>query len=375
MVFTAYMLYVPWGKDNLFNVFAKAFHDFVGESFHVPYLGYSWLFMVLDVQFQMFMTYCLYALSTVFIVNNYVEALVDWKHLDEGHEEDVSNPINKRLFENVQEVILHRTGTRPGARKEALQDLFNGEGVRLEGVKELEAMHYGDEKGLHNFKVHLYLTEGLGISIEYLVEVSLLTNLILAICALIVAFLAHTFQLAFMFFLPVFVLMGFGFLAIGFFLSKRFIKLAMDTNHDEVSKYVTVHSYCRSIQIVLYCVFFSFARLLLSNDIYTGYPKVYIAALLGLIAFLGLLAMFAGEVLKEATCALILVPHISHDAFRKLLKEIKKWHTSVNCHECGAEQIPFNAAFSVAWAGRHSKHHHATPRTERSGDERKWSFR
>jgi hypothetical protein len=373
MVFTAYMLYVPWGKDNVFNAFAKAFHDFVDDRFHVPYLGYSWLFMVLDVQFQMFTTFTLYALFTVMVVNNYIEALNDWKAVDEGHDDEVRNPINKRLFENVQEVILHRTGERPGARKEALQDLFQNECVRLEGVKELEAMHYGDEKGHHNFKVHLYLTEGLGQSIEYLVEVALVTNLWLAVCALIVAFLAHYFELAFMFFLPVFVAFGSLFLAIGFVISKHYIKLARDTSHDEVSKYVTVHSYCRSIQIVMYCIFFSFARLILSNDVFTNFPKVYIAALVGLIAFLGILAMFAGEVLKEATCALILVPHISHDKFQRMLREIKKWHTCVNCHECGVEQIPFNAAFSIAWAGRHN--HPKSARTTERSQERRWSFR
>jgi len=373
MVFTAYMLYVPWGKDNPFDVFATAFHDFVDERFHVPYLGYSWLFMVLDVQFQMFMTYCLYALFTIMVVNNYVAALVDWKQIDDGQE--AVNPINRKLYDHCLEVIQHRTGVRPGENKEALQDIFKSEGLRLEGVKELEVLDYGDDKGAHNFKIHLYLTDGLGKSIEYLVEVSLITNLWLAICALIVAALAHYYELAFMFFLPPFVIIGIVFLVMGLLISKHYTRLSLDTNHDKVSKYVTVHSYCRAIQVILYCVFFSFSRLLLSNDIYTGYPKVYFGALLGVICFLALLAMFGGEVLKEATCALILVPHISHEKFKNNLREIKLWHTNVKCHECGVEQIPFNAAFSVAYAGRRSSGRETARSSVTSTGRRRWSFR
>merc|ERR1719409_1550754 len=52
MVTLAYMLYMPWGEYNIFDFSAKVFHRAVDGRANVPYLGYSWLLMVLDVQFQ-----------------------------------------------------------------------------------------------------------------------------------------------------------------------------------------------------------------------------------------------------------------------------------------------------------------------------------
>jgi len=77
MVTTAYMLYVPWGKGNIFDVCAEVFHDAVDGRANVPLLGYSWLYMILDVQFQLFVCFSLYALFVIMVCSNYVKAKRD----------------------------------------------------------------------------------------------------------------------------------------------------------------------------------------------------------------------------------------------------------------------------------------------------------
>jgi len=371
MVFVSYMLYMPWGDNNLFNLFAKAFHDFVDDAFHVPFKGYSWLFMVLDIQFQLFATFCLYALFTVMVVSNYIAALEDWKSIDDGNE--AKKPINAMLFNRLGDVIRARTEYVPAGHENRLKQAFKDAQLRLPGVKELEDLPFGDDKGHFDFKLHLFLTDGLGKSVEYLVEISLVTHLWLCVIALLSALLAHHFQLAFMYFLAPFVIIGVLLLVLGFFISKHYLALSETKDHHEMSTYVTVHSYCRTIQIILYCVFYSFSRLLLSSDIWANYPHVYIRAFVGLVGVLILLALFGGEALKEATCALILIPHVSMAQFEKNLEEIRSWHTNVKCHESGVEQIPFRAAYSIAWAGRHN-HIEGSPRSDKSS-RRLWSFR
>jgi len=366
MVTIAYMLYVPWGKQNIFNMFAEAFHDWVDGRANVPFLGYSWLYMVLDVQFQLFATFALYSLFMVMVINNYVTALREWKSL--SHEEDmpVGNSINVALYRHLDGIVKRRIRDTP-----SLQQLFKEHKLRLPGV---EGLHE-PVPGTHEFKLHLFLTEGLGKSIEYLVEVSLTTNLFLALSALVVALLAHRYQVAFMYFLPGFVAVGFVLFVCGYAVSKYYRMLSDDPKHKTESKYVTVHTYCRAVQVLMYCLFFSFSRLLLSNDIFEYYAVIYISALVGLVVILLLLGLFAGEVIKETACALILPPHVHEREIKKYLEHIVGWHNSDKCHQCGAEQFPSHASLSKEWAGKKPMGDRTHPLTESVTSSRPYSWR
>jgi hypothetical protein len=343
MVTVAYMLYVPWGEQNIFNMFAEAFHDYVNGHANVPYLGYSWLYMVLDVQFQLFVCFSLYSLFITMVVTNYMQALREWKSLSEEQDIPAMSNTNVAFYRHMEAIMKKRIRNTP-AYKQIFKDLK----LRCSGVEGLDVTL----PGWHDFRLHLYLTDGLGKSAEYLCEVSLTTNTFLAVSALVVASLAHHYQVAFMYFLPFFVAIGFVMFVLGYFLSYYFRKLSENDDHKAHSKYMTVHVYCRSLQIMLYCLFYSFSRLLLSNDIFSFYPSTYLAALVGLVLTLVLLYFVAGQVIKETTCALILPPHIPEHTFRKHLEQIVNWHTTEKCHECGAEQFPSHASLSKEWAGK-----------------------
>merc|ERR1719502_1941656 len=101
MVCVAYMLYMPWGKFNIFDVLAKVIHVAIDDSINVPFLGYSWMYMALDVQFQLFVTFSLYSLFVIMVVFNYQKALEDWKAISEGAEESSIKPINAELYRIV----------------------------------------------------------------------------------------------------------------------------------------------------------------------------------------------------------------------------------------------------------------------------------
>jgi hypothetical protein len=344
MVTIAYMLYIPWGKGNIFDVFAQAFHEFVDGRANVPFLGYSWLYMALDVQFQLFICFALYSLFLYMVVRNYQRALDDWKALSDG-EEDQSKlrRANIEEYRCLEALMRKRVQNTPEYRQ-----MFHDLKLRLSGVDGLDK----GGAGWNEFKLHLYLTDGLGKSIEYLVEVSLTTNVFLACSALIVAALAHHYQVAFMYFLPGFLVLGAVIFIAGYFICRHFRALSDKDDHTTPAKYVTMHSYCRAIQICLYCLFFSFSRLLLSSDIFEFYPKVYLSALVGLAAVLVCLAFMAGQAIKETSCALILPPHMPQEQFKKHLQQVLYWHTTEKCHECGAQQFPVHASLSREWAGK-----------------------
>merc|ERR1719191_969099 len=94
------------------------------------------------------------------------------------------------------------------------QTYFKNYGLKMKGVEGL-----GAER---EFKLHVYLTEAMGRSIEYLVEVSLMTNIFLAISSLLVALLAHHFQVAFMYFLPGFVAVGLVIFALSYIVARKY---------------------------------------------------------------------------------------------------------------------------------------------------------
>jgi len=342
MVTCAYMLYIPWGKQNIFNWFAEAFHDLVDGHANVPFLGYSWLYMVLDVQFQLFVCFALYSLFVVFVALNYQRALEDWKTLSQDGPEPVK-PVNKHLYEALEAIIKKRVQNTPEYRQ-----IFHELKLRLPGVTGLDTVL----PGWCEFKLHLYLTDGLGMSMEYLVQVSLTTNIFLACSALAVATLAHHYQVAFMYFLPGFLFLGLLLFAAGFAVARHFRALSENDDHNTPAKYVTVRSYCRAVQIILYCVLFSFSRLLLSNDIFEFYPKVYLAAVIGLLVVLVACALVAPEIIKETACALILPPHIPQERFKAKLEQVVNWHTLEKCHECGVQQFPAHSSLSREWAGK-----------------------
>merc|ERR1719253_2517009 len=78
---------------------------------------------------------------------------------------------------------------------------------------------------------------------------------------------------------------------------------------------------------------------------------IYIASLVGLVIILILLWAFAGEVIKETACALMLPPHIPVDEMRKHLENIVYWHTYDQCHECGSLQMPPGSTYCKEWTG------------------------
>jgi hypothetical protein len=393
MVLTAYVLYMPWGEKNVFNLTAKALHWLLNDTFRVPYLGSSWLFLILDVQFQLFATYCLYACFVAMVARTYISALQDWKAIEQG--EPPRYAANQELFDKFHDILLMRVENTKDSSHNYL-DIFRKRKLRLKGCKQLadqegkemsssslrtgaeEQEEVDDEnpparnEDWYDFKLHLYLTEGLGKSLHYLVQVSLVTNVWLAVCALVVAVLAHFYQLAFMYLLPPFVITGIIILLSGYFLSRHYISLSEDLDHDRESKFVTSHNYCRAIQVILYCMFYSFARLLLSTDIFEHYPNVYLSALLVLLLILLALAVVGGEVMKAATCALILPPHISDQKFSNNLDNIQRWHTIINCHQCGVFQRSEQNSFSMRWAGQTKGSPPPSARSNRSGGQ---SFR
>jgi len=343
MVTTAYMLYMPWGEHNIFNLFATALHDLVDERANVPFLGYSWLYMVLNVQFQLFVCFALYSLFVLMLMSSYQTALEDWKHLSDGEDGFVQVANNAMLYKHFDAIVRKRVANTPAYIK-----MFTELKLRVRGVKDLD----NTSPDWHNFRLHLYLTDGVGKSAEYFVEVSLTTHVFLAISALVLSLLAHHFEVAFMYFLPAFVVIGLGLFAASYFVSQHLRALSEKDDYNTSSKYLSLHSFCRAIQVVLYCLFYGFSRLLLSNDILEHYTVVYFVSLVGLLVILALLGVFAGDVIKQTTCALILPPHISEEQLKKNLEQVVKWHTTEKCHECGSQQHPAYASMSKEWAGQ-----------------------
>jgi len=343
MVTTAYMLYIPWGKQNIFNIFAEAFHNLIDERFNVPFLGYSWLYMVLDVQFQLFVCFALYSLFLAMIAKNYQKALEDFKAISDERDDISISRHNQHLYTILEGIMRRRVQNTP-----EYINLFTAMKLSLRGIQVLDK----SLPGWHDFRLHLYLTDGLGKSLEYLCQVSLTTNIFLACSALVVATLAHHFQVAFMYFLPAFIVIGLVMFVASYLVSRYFRALSENDDHNTPAKWVTVHSYCRAIQIILYCIFFSFSRLLLSNDIFVFYPMVYISALIALAVVILVLVTFAARVIKETVCALILPPHLEQERFRNHLEQVVAWHTKEFCHESGTLQFPSHASLSQEWAGK-----------------------
>lgn len=242
----------------------------------------------------------------------------------------------------------------------AYKKIFTELKLRLTGIQSWQGPEWND------FKLHLYLTDGLGRAAECLVEVSLTTSMCLSISALVVCLLSHYYQVAFMYFLPGLTVLGFLFFLISHFVSRYFRRLLGKDDHNAPAKYVTIHSFCRSIQIMLYCIFYSFSRLLLSNDTFTFYPMVYIMALASLVIVLVLLGAFAGQVIKETVCALILPPHITEEQLRQNLQHVVYWYTYANCAHCGVQQPPFHKSSSYEWVGRTMASGQTTPREPES---------
>lgn len=341
MVTVAYMMYIPWGEANIFDVGAAYLHDAVDGRVNVPFLGYSWLYMILDVQFQLFVCFSLYSLFVVFVAHSFTTALKDFKMMSDNQEDRCISLRNVAFYKHLESIMTRRVQNTAEYR-----NIFHKLQLKMIGVQGLDK----DVAGWNQFRLHLYLTDSLGRSVEYLVQISLTTNIFLSCSALLVALLANYYQVAFMYFLPGFLVVGLVLFTIGYLTARHFRKLADDDTHNAEAKWVNIHSYCRCIQICLYCIFFSFSRLLLSNDIFTFYPKVYVSALLGLILLLMLLFFFAGEALKETACALVLPPHLPVEKFKAKLNHIVLWHTTDHCHEFGVQQST-TCSPSRQWAG------------------------
>jgi len=354
LVSLAYLLYVPWGQGNIFNIFADIVLKMVDGRANVPFFGESWLFMVLDIHFQLFACFGLYSIFIVSVFSNYFDALVQWRAVSEEEDEGIFSGAhcnNVALYRHLDSIMKRRVRKSP-----VYKQMFVDLNLKMAGVEGL------DERSLlpgsHDFKLHVYLTDALGTSAKYLTEVSFATSCWLAISSLCVGFLAEYFQLAFMFFLPF--LLGIGLCAGvgGWLISQLFKRVSEkddDKDHDEykfLAKLVSTHSCCRAVQIVLYSVFFSYSRLLLSNDIFEFYPMTYLFAVLSLAVLMILLKVFAGEVIKELVCSRSLPPHLSDHKFKARLEQMVSWHTRGSCHECGVEQCEAHASPSRMYAGK-----------------------
>jgi len=363
MVTLAYMLYMPWGPDNIFDYSAKEFHEFVDGRANVPYLGYSWLLMVLDVQFQLFCCFGLYALFIVCVTKSFARALEDWRAIgdNEMSTRTARLPINDYHYKDFHDVLTHRINKNPNFVR-----LFSELRLRYRAIDGVDSQR---QAGFNDFKLHLYFTDSFGKALEYLVEVSLKANIALGCAALLVAMLAHHYQVAFMFFLPIFIVVGLLLFCCSYLVTRRL----RDHNHNLPLDHLTVHHYCRSIQMTLYCVFFSLARLLLSSDIFTDYPKVYLASFIGLVVTLLLAYFVAGEIMKSTICAIVLPHESQEDRFKMNLQHVVYWHTTENCHECGVRQAPPNASLSREWAGSKISHGDIPQSAVTSG--REFSFR
>jgi len=326
------------------------------------------LYLVLDIQFQLFVMYTLYTAFIYCVVRNYNQALEDWKNLDSGLGQ-AKYEVNADLFQRLTECMKERIRNSDLVLKQ-----FCDAKLYMKDVKKLmekvdadqdttlrsPRLSFGSHKKAEGekeedwelFKLHVYLTDALGHSVQILVEVSALTNAMLVVCALFVAVLAHVYQLAFMYFLPAFVFIGFVIFGSGFFLSKHYINLSEDMNHEKESKYITINTYCRAVQMAVYCIFYSFGRLIFSLDIFTHYPRTYLAACVSLVCVFALLAILGGELLKEMMCGLCFYPHLGPVKFEKHLARIRIWHTKVLCHECGTQQMSLPDSHSKKWAGK-----------------------
>jgi hypothetical protein len=339
MVTLGWMLYMPWGEGNIFDVCAKAFHEMVNGRFNVPFLGYSWLLMILDVQFQLFVTFALYAVFIIFVTCNIARALDDWRDIAENALPSSNRlKVNDMLYNDFQDILTSRI-----AKSDNFKRVFSNVKLRYHAL----GMEFDHQQGFHDFKLHLYLTDAFGKSLEYLVEVSLKANVFLACCALCFALLAHHYQVAFMYFLPIFIVLGIVIFSCSYIVSRTL----RDNNHKHNLDSITVHAYCRSVQLVMYAIFFSFARLVLSSDIFIDYPRVYLSALVGLVVTLFLCWFMAGEVIKETVISLVLPHHTQEARFQMNLQHVAYWHTTENCHECGVRQAPVHASLSREWTG------------------------
>merc|ERR1719498_1369816 len=142
---------------------------------------------------------CLYALFIVFVTRKYVTALDDFKKISEGQEGQIANRHSLEFYNHLNSIMRKRIQNTSEYRQ-----LFHKLHLRMPGIQGLDSI----QPGWHEFKLHLYLTEALGHSIEYLVQVSLTTSIFLCLSALLVALLAYHYQVAFMYLLPGFIIVG-----------------------------------------------------------------------------------------------------------------------------------------------------------------------
>merc|ERR1719387_551397 len=124
---------------------------------------------------------------------------------------------------------------------------------------------------------------------------------------------------------------------------------------------MSVHAYCRKIQLILYATFYSFTRLIFSSDIFLDYPQWYTVALIGLFLTLLLAYFCAGEIMKATMCALVLPHHSKKTRFENALQQVGYWYTTERCHECGVIQAPTNASRNREFAGAARSHGSLSP--------------
>jgi len=152
MVTLAYMLYMPWGEHNIFDYCAKHFHAMVDGRANVPFLGYSWLLMVLDVQFQLFVTFTLYAFFILCVTRSFARAMDDWRALGDN---DIATrsarlPINDYHFKDFHDIMTHRVSKSPTFAR-----LFETLRLRYRAVDGIDSHR---QQGYNDFKLHLYFT-------------------------------------------------------------------------------------------------------------------------------------------------------------------------------------------------------------------------
>jgi len=337
-VFVAWMLqaFTP-----VYGMIQQAVMDVNKSQFHVPLVGVSYFNLNIGVLFQLFLTYAIYVMFLGIIQRNYIKALRDWKLMSQTQLGDPLpegvNKFNAELYESYSHSLRRRV-----ADKDSYQQLLQQNGLRIPGTS-----GPGDQ---HEFKLHVYLTDALGESMEYLVKVSRATDFCLCLLALGAGYCALYFKLAFMYLLAPFCVLAMVLVAIGWLLT-RYARYA-EAHDKDVRKvpWLTVHGFTRGLQVVLYWIFYSFSRLLLSDDIWRHYSQCGIAAVCALTVFMVFLYAVAADVMKQTVCVLMLPPQVSNENFQKGLEQNVEWSTIPKCCEFGTDYLPEQMVPSLDWA-------------------------
>lgn len=367
---TGTICWVLWEISNIFDRLAEFVRSITAnEEMSTPIIGHSYYFLLIAVLFQLFATYMLYMVFLFMIQGSYAKALNAWK-LMSGMDLDAGNVVRSNTVArrpSIREDSVRPANLPQGVSKGHASLWTSYRHIMKESVAENEVYQtYFRELGLSfpalsgvtlgdkvEFSLLALLTDALGTSLEFMVEVSLKTNVCLCLIALVNGFLAYYFKLAYVYLMLPQCLMAMALLLAGLGLA-RWYKYRADRGRDAktaVDDLLDVHTFCRALQIVLYTLFFSFSRLLLSYDIWAHYFFLGVMGVTCLFLIFVFLYIYASMALQELICMLFMPPHVSNEDFKKALEANVQWRKHPNCHQFGTTNLPFHLSPSIAWSG------------------------